>query len=142
MLPLRKVTSSTNKMLPIRNVTSTTNKMLPIKMLPIQSYYTKMCFIYRVSQKSMICGAWWNIVPFLCNSPVRCFFNIFWKFIIYFLTSTGSTGSTAQKKSANLFFFQNQKFRKTKKLNKLFLSKSKILKRLNHRISENLQNCK
>ena len=58
MLPLRKVTSSTNKMLPIRNVTSTTNKMLPIKMLPIQSYYTKMCFIYRVSQKSMICGAW------------------------------------------------------------------------------------
>jgi len=39
------------------------------------------------------------------------------------------------------FFSQNQKFRKAKKcVYKLFLSKSKILYRLNHRITENWQN--
>ena len=47
----------------------------------------------------------------------------------------------AQKKFAKLFSFKMKSSEKQKCVNNLFLSKSKILKRLNHRISENLQNC-
>ena len=38
----------------------------------------------------------------------------------------------APQNAAKLFFFQNQKFRKQKCVNKIFVSKSKILKRLDH----------
>ena len=31
-------------------------------------------YTYRVSQKSLICGAWCQIVPFFCKSPEFCFF--------------------------------------------------------------------
>ena len=47
----------------------------------------------------------------------------------------------APKKIREPFFSQNQSSEKQNCLNESFLSKSKILKRLNHRISENLQNC-
>jgi len=47
----------------------------------------------------------------------------------------------AQKKSANLFSLKIKSSEKQKCLSKLFLLKYKILKRLNNRISENLQNC-
>ena len=47
-----------------------------------------------------------------------------------------------QKKIREPFFLSKSKVQKKQKcVNKLLLSKSKILKRLNHRISENLQNC-
>jgi len=45
------------------------------------------------------------------------------------------------KKTANLFSLKIKNSEKQKCVNKLFLSKSKILKRMNLRISENLQNC-
>ena len=45
------------------------------------------------------------------------------------------------KKIREPFFSQNQRFRKAKCLFILFLSKSKMLLRLNHRIPENWQNC-
>ena len=51
------------------------------------------------SKKSVICGAWCKIVPFLCNSPICCFFNIFLVF------------QWLKRKSTNLFFSQNQNFR-------------------------------
>ena len=39
---------------------------------------------------------------FLWNSPVWCFFDVFWKFVIFFGTPM------AQKKSANLFSLKIQ----------------------------------
>ena len=52
-------------------------------------------------------------------------FQYFLKICIFFGTPM------AKKKIRELFFFQIQKFRKQKCVNKLFLSKSKFLKRLN-----------
>ena len=47
-----------------------------------------------------------------------------------------------QKKTREPFFsLKIKSSEKQKCVNKLFISKSKILKRLNHRISETLQNC-
>ena len=92
--------------------------------------------LYRVSQKKV-----WFAAPgaklysFLCNSPVWCF-SIFFENLQFFLVL-----QWPQKKSANLFSLKIKNSEKQKCVNKLFLSKSKILKRLNHRISENLQNC-
>ena len=72
---------------------------------------------------------------FLFISPEWWFFQHFLKIFNFFWYSNGP------KKSANLCFSQNQKLRKQKCVNRLFLSKSKILKRLNLRIAKNLQNC-
>ena len=48
----------------------------------------------------------------------------------------------AQKKNPRTFFpLKIKSSEKQKCVNKLFLSKSKILKRFNHRITENSQNC-
>ena len=108
--------------------------------VPLNEGSLELCqqflYIYRVSQKKV-----WFAEPgaklFLFCVQLSCivFFQYFWKIVIFFGTSM------AQKKSSNLFFSQNLKFRKQKCVNKLFISKSKILKRLNHKISENLQNC-
>ena len=71
---------------------------------------------------------------FLCKSSVWCFLNIFWKFMFFWLFN-------GPKKNPRTFSLSKSSSEKQKCVNKLVLSKSKILKRLYHRISENLQNC-
>ena len=73
------------------------------------------------SIKSVICGAWCKIVPFLCNSHVWCFFfNIFWKFVIFLVLQW------PKRKSANLFSLKIKSSEKQNYVFKLFLSKSKF----------------
>ena len=96
---------------------------------------TLYIYIYRVSKKKCDLRAWCKSVTFLCNSSVWCFLNIFWKFVFF------GTSMANKRNSRTFFSFKIKSSEKQKCVNKLFLSKSKILKRLNHRISENLQNC-
>ena len=49
----------------------------PESLVLIYLYKCIDTFIQGELKKSVICGAWCKIVPFLCNSPVWCFFNIF-----------------------------------------------------------------
>ena len=70
----------------------------------------------------------------MCNSPVWCFFQYFLKTCNYFGTTM------VQKNQRTFFSLKIKNSEKQKCVHKLFLSKSKILKRLNHRISDNLQN--
>ena len=87
-----------------------------------------------VSQKkSVICGAWCKIVSFFVQISCLVFFQYFLKICNFFDTSM------ARKKSAYLFSLKIKTSEEQKCVNKLFLSKSKISKRLNYRISENLQ---
>ena len=72
-----------------------------------------------------------RLLFFLSTLLYGVFFNIFW---IYILLST----PMARKKNPRTFFpLKIKSSEKQKCVKKLFLSKSKILKRLNHRISEN-----
>ena len=71
-------------------------------------YVCKYVCTYRMRQKIVICGALCKIVPFLCTSM------------------------------ANLFSLKIKSSERKKCVNKLFLSKSKIIKRLNHRISKKI----
>ena len=59
-------------------------------------------------KKNVICGAWRKIVPFLFNSPLWCFFNIFWKFVNFF------GNPMAQKKIREPFFLSKSKVQKSK----------------------------
>jgi len=66
-----------------------------------------------------------------CATLLYCFFSIFfWKFVNFFWYSNDP------KKSANLFYLKIKSSEKQKCVYKLFLSKSKILLRLNQRITE------
>ena len=76
------------------------------------SFFTAVIFTYRVSKKSVISGVW-------CKIDLFCATHLYGIFHLY-----GTP--MAQKKSANFFFFQNQKFRKEKSVHILFLSNSKI----------------
>ena len=72
--------------------------------------YILLIYIYRVNKKNVICRAWCQIVPFLCNSPVWCSFNVFRKFSI-FLYCNGP------KKNPQTFFLSKSKVQKSKNVN-------------------------
>ena len=96
-----------------------------------QRYFLYILYIYKASKKIVISGAWCKIVPFLCNSPVLCFFQ----YLNFFF------GTLAPKTPRNFFSLKIKSSGKQNCVYILFLSNSKILKRLNHGISENQQNC-
>ena len=85
----------------------------------IQGMSQKKCDFRRLVQKCNF---------FSCNSSVWCFFNIFWKFVFFLVLYW------PKKNQRTFFSFKIKSSEKQKCVNKLFLSKSKILKRLNHRI--------
>ena len=91
-----------------------------------KGWVKKKCDLPRLVQKCTFC------VQLSC----RAFFKYFLKVCNFFLVL-----QWPQKKSANFFSLKIKSLEKQKCVNKLFLSKSKIFKRLNHRISENWQNC-
>ena len=112
-----------------------------------QMFFTfiRIIFFFLVSNINKIYTGWvkkkvWFAAPgaklylFCATLLYGVFLNIFWKFIIFFGTSM------AQKKICEPFSLKIKSSEKQKCVNKLFLSKFKILKRLNHRIPENLQN--
>ena len=70
---------------------------------------------FRVKKKHLVWMVLYDLrrlvqnCTFMCNSPVWCFINIFWKFLIFFWYSNGT------KENPRTFFFSlNQKFRKAK----------------------------
>ena len=73
----------------------------------IQGGVYSVVYVYRASQKSVISGAWCKILPFLCNSPIWCFFNIFWKFLIFLVFQW-------LKKIREPFFLSKSKVQKSK----------------------------
>ena len=72
--------------------------------------------VYRVRQKNVISSVSCKIVPFLCNSAVWYFFNIFWKLFIFF--------GTTMLKNHTTIFSQNQSSEKQNCEYTLFLSNS------------------
>jgi len=99
------------------------------KYMNVLFYYIE---IYRVTKKSVICGVWCKIVLFLCNSPVW-FFLIFFENLYFFWCSNGP------KENPRIFFSLKIKSSEKQKCTFiLFLSKSQILLRLNHRITNKL----
>ena len=72
------------------------------------------------SKKSVICGAWCQIVPFLCNSCLVFFFQYFLKICNFLVLQW------PKRKSANLFSLQIKSSEKQNYVFKLFLSKSKF----------------
>ena len=76
------------------------------------------------SKKRVICGAWCKIVTF-CATLLYGGFLIFFENLYFFWS----------KKIPRTFFsFKIKSSEKQKCVNKFFVSKSKILKRLDHRI--------
>ena len=64
-------------------------------------------------KKSVICGAWFKVVPFFVQlSCIWCFFNIFWKCVTYFGTHYSNIRSFRffkfLKKSNHFMFFLGQ----------------------------------
>ena len=76
------------------------------------------------------CGAWCKIVPFLCNCP-ELGFIIFFEDLYFFLLFQWPI-----KYPQTFFSLKIKSSVKQKCVNKLFLLKSKILKRLNYRTQE------
>ena len=86
---------------------------------------------YRLSKKSVICDAWCKIVHFFVQFSCILFeYFLFWFF------------NGPQEKNLRIFFSLKIKSSEQQNcVNILFLSKSKIFVKLNHRMTENLQNC-
>jgi len=97
---------------------------------------TSIYYYHRVSQKKCVLRRLVQMCNFFRATLLYGVFKIFFENLYFFGTSM------VQKKIREPFFsFKIKSSVKQKCVNKLFLLKSKILKRLNHRISENLQNC-
>ena len=99
-------------------------------------YYTRTLFRYRqsrVSKKKCDLRRLVQNCTFFVQLSCMMFFQYFLKICNIYWYFNGP------KKSANLFSLKIKSSEKQKCVNKLFLSKSDLLKRLNHRISENLQ---
>ena len=99
------------------------------------NFFVGLHSIYRVSQKQVWFASPVSKLYLSCATLLYGVLSIFFenfKFFWYF---------NDPKKSANLFSHKIKSSEEQKCANKLFLSKSKILKGLNYKISENLQNC-
>jgi len=91
---------------------------------------------YRASQKKLICGAWCKIVSFFVQLSCMVFFTFFVENLQFFWYFNGP------KENPRIFFsLKIKSSEKQKCVFILFLFKSKILLRLNHRITENWKNC-
>jgi len=96
-----------------RNKIENKNKLFFYNLKSLQHLEIKILIsfltIYRVSQKkSVIYGAWWKNCTFFCVTVLFGVFLIFFENLYFFWYSKGL------KKIRELFFFQIQKFRKTK----------------------------
>jgi len=95
----------------------------------------KNLIIYRVSKKKCDLRLLVQNCTFFVQLSCMVFLKYFLKICNFFGTPI------APKKSTNRFSLKIKSSEKQKCVYKLFLSKSKILKRLNHGITKNWQNC-
>ena len=80
-------------------------------------------------KKSVICGAWCKIVPFLCNSSLWCFFNISWNsFIFLIFKKNGESFFLSKLKVQKAFLHINYFYRNLKKFQDWIKESQKIRK--------------